>query len=89
MKVQNICPWLPRMVPAGAALLAHALAARNRKEEGGIAFLIASSVGAIFLSVGTWVLLPWLAVAPMWAACMLPLVLAGRFGNLSPPLEGK
>jgi hypothetical protein len=66
--------WEPRLAPAATALLAYAMAARARKEEGGAVLGVASVVGTAFGMAALWALLPNYAVAPAWAA--LALILA-------------
>jgi hypothetical protein len=82
--IENSGSWIPRLVPAGAALLAYAIAARVRRDEGGVVFLAASSLGTIFLLDASWALLPPQAVAPMWAAWALALLFAGRGWDIAP-----
>ena len=82
--IDNSGPWIPRLVPAGAALLAYAIAVRARKEEGGMVFLMASSLGTFFFLDASWALLPPSAVAPVWAAGTLALLVAGRYWDRSP-----
>ncbi len=82
--IDNSGPWIPRLVPAGAALLAYAIAVRARKDEGGMVFLIASSLGTFFFLDASWALLPLSAVAPVWAASTLALLVAGRYWDRAP-----
>ncbi|HUI78959.1 MAG TPA: DUF2339 domain-containing protein [Bryobacteraceae bacterium] len=77
-EIQNVGPWIPRLIPAGAALLAYAIAARARTQMGGLVFAIASLMGTVFLLDASWALLPAAAVAPVWAAGALALLVAGR-----------
>jgi hypothetical protein len=73
--LHNHGPLPARLVPAGAALAAYAIAARAWKEERGRVLAIASCTGTGFLLTAFWALLPPLAVAPAWAAVALALVL--------------
>jgi hypothetical protein len=69
----SIGPWEHRWIPAAAALLAYAMAARARKEEGGAVLAIASVAGTAFAMAALWTLLPTYAVAPAWVALALIL----------------
>jgi len=72
--ISNAGPWGPRFAPAAAALLAYAIAARARKEEGGRVLDIATFIATGFLLTGLWALLPPVAVGPAWAAVALVLM---------------
>jgi len=74
MGLANHGPWIPRLIPAGATLLAYTMAARARREEKGHVLDSASFAGTAFALIALWALLPPFAVAPAWAA--LALVLA-------------
>ena len=74
LPIHNDGPLRVRLIPAAAALLAYAMAARARKEEGGRVLDIVSFVGTGFLLTGLWALLPPVAVGPAWAVVALVLV---------------
>ena len=76
-------PITPRLIPAGAALAAYAIAARARKEERGRVRDVASVAGTAFLFAALWALLPPAVVAPAWALLALGLLGAGLRWNLS------
>ena len=79
----NAGPWVPRLIPAGAALLAYALAARARPEEKGRVFHIASFTGSAFALIALWAVLPPPAVAPAWTVFGLALLSTDRLWNRS------
>jgi hypothetical protein len=83
LPIHNDGPLAPRLIPAGAALVAYAIAARARKEENGRVRDIASVAGTAFLSAALWALLPPAAVAPAWALLALALLGAGLRWKLS------
>ena len=66
---QDHGPWIPRMIPVGAAALSYLCAWRAR-----IGAAAASAAGTIFLMIGLWALLPAPWVAPVWAALALALL---------------
>jgi uncharacterized membrane protein len=72
--ITNVGPWVPRLIPAGAALLAYAIAARARKEEGGQVLDFGSFIATGFLLTGLWAVLPPVAVGPAWAVVALVLM---------------
>jgi hypothetical protein len=74
LPIHNDGPLQLRLIPAAAALLAYAIAARARKEEGGRVLDIASFTATAFLLTGLWALLPAVAVGPAWAAVALVLM---------------
>jgi uncharacterized membrane protein len=73
LPIHNDGPLTPRLIPAGAALLAYAIAARVRKAGGGRVLDVASFTGTGFLLTCLWALLPPAAVGPAWAAVALIL----------------
>jgi uncharacterized membrane protein len=74
-ELHNSGPWIPRLVPLAAALLAYAIAVGTRREKNWKAFAVAFSAGTALLLVAAWALLPPAAVAPAWAGITLALVL--------------
>jgi len=74
LAIHNDGPLTPRLIPAGAALLSYAIAARARQEEAGRVLDIASFTGTGFLLTALWALLPPVAVGPAWAAVALVLI---------------
>ena len=74
LPIQNTGPLQARLVPAAAALLAYAMAARARDEEGRRVLDIASFAGTGFLLTALWALLPPVAVGPAWAVVALVLI---------------
>jgi hypothetical protein len=83
LPIHNDGPLELRLIPAGAALAAYAMAARARKEESGRVRDLASVAGTVFLSAALWELLRPAAVAPAWALLALALLCAGLRWNLS------
>jgi uncharacterized membrane protein len=80
--IHNDGPLAPRLIPAGAALVAYAIAARTRKEEGGVARDAASVAGTAFLCLALWELLQPAVVAPAWALLAVGLLCIGLRGDL-------
>jgi predicted membrane protein DUF2339 len=62
LSAHNYGPWMPRAIPAAAALMAYGCAWRTRK-----VFTVASSAGTAFLVIAVWTLLPVVLVGPAWA----------------------
>ena len=56
--LHNSGPWDLRLMPLWAALLAYAVAARARREEGGGLLIVASTIALTFGMVALWALLP-------------------------------
>jgi hypothetical protein len=83
LPIHNDGPLAPRLIPAGAALAAYAMAARARKEESGRVRDVASIAGTVFLCAALWALLRPAVVAPAWALLALALLYAGLRWNLS------
>jgi hypothetical protein len=83
LPIHNDGPLAPRLIPAGAALAAYAMAARARKEESGRVHDVASVAGTVFLCAALWALLRPAVVAPAWALLALALLYAGLRWNLS------
>ena len=83
LPIHNDGPLAPRLIPAGAALAAYAMAARARKEESGGVRDVASAAGTVFLCAALWALLRPAVVAPAWALLALALLYAGLRWNLS------
>jgi hypothetical protein len=83
LPIHNDGPLAPRLIPAGAALVAYAIAARARKEESGRVRDLASVAGTAFLSAALWALLRPAAVAPAYALLALGLLCAGLRWKLS------
>ena len=80
LAIHNDGPLTPRLIPAGAALLAYAIAARTRcaprppaPGPWALPFDVASFTGTGFLLTALWALLPPVAVGPAWAAVALIL----------------
>lgn len=82
LPIHNDGPLMPRLIPAGAALVAYAIAARARKEEEGVVRDLASFAGTVFLCAALWEVLRPAAVAPAWALLALALLCAGLRWNL-------
>ncbi len=76
ISLQNHGLWIPRLLPAAAALLAYWVAYRSRKTESMVR-LIASWTGTGFLAVSMWAVLPQDAVRAGWAFYALALLAAG------------
>jgi hypothetical protein len=76
--LHNSGPLDLRLMPLRAALLAYAIAARARREEGGMLLIGASSIGLAFSVVALWALLPADMVAAALAAAALALLLVER-----------
>src|SRR5262249_10822655 len=68
--LSNDGPLMPRAIPACAALLAYAMAARDPRAR-----ITASLCGTAFLTVAFWALVPPAAVAPAWALFAVALLL--------------
>jgi hypothetical protein len=83
LPIHNDGPLAPRLIPAGAALVAYAIAARAHKEESGRVRDVASVAGTFFLCVALWALLRPAVVAPAWALLALALLYAGLRWKLS------
>jgi len=77
LPIHNDGPLAPRLIPAGAALAAYAMAARARKEESGRVRDLASIAGTVFLCAALWALLRPAVLAPAWALLALALLYAG------------
>jgi uncharacterized membrane protein len=67
--------WGPRSVPAVAAAGAFAIGIRAHREEHGRVLAIACWVGSFFVAAAARALLPVDAVAPVWAAAALVLLI--------------
>jgi hypothetical protein len=80
ISLQNHGLWIPRLMPAAAALLAYWVAYRSRKTESMVR-LIASWTGTGFLAVSMWAVLPQDAVGAGWAFYALALLAAGLRWN--------
>jgi uncharacterized membrane protein len=78
LPIHNDGPLAPRLIPAGAALVAYAIAARARKEESGRVRDLASVAGTAFLSAALWALLRPAAVAPAYALLALAALAFAR-----------
>ncbi|HTT65205.1 MAG TPA: DUF2339 domain-containing protein [Bryobacteraceae bacterium] len=76
--LHNNGPWEPRLMPLWAALLAYAIAARARREEGGVPMIAGSTIGLALAFVAMWALLPVEMVGAAWAAAALVLLLVAR-----------
>jgi hypothetical protein len=76
--LNNSGPWDLRLMPLWAALLAYAMAARARREEGGRLLIVASTIALTFGMVALWALLPVDMVAASWALVAVALMLAAR-----------
>jgi hypothetical protein len=83
LPIHNDGPLALRLIPAGAALAAYAIAARERQEERGRVRDFASVAGTFFLCTALWALLRAAVVAPAWALLALALLCAGLRWNLS------
>jgi hypothetical protein len=68
LPIHNTGPIAARIVPVSAALLAYAIAARDRQARSAASFC-----GTGFLLTGLWALLPPAAVGPAWAAVGIAL----------------
>ncbi len=69
LSAHNYGPWMPRAIPAAAALMAYGAAWRTRK-----VFTVASSAGTFFLLLALWTLLPVVLVGPAWALLAIALM---------------
>ena len=83
LPIHNDGPLAPRLIPAGAALVAYAIAARAHKQESGRVRDVASVAGTFFLCVALGALLGPTVVAPAWALLALALLYAGLRWSLS------
>ena len=72
----NHGPWIPRLLPAGASLLAYWIAWRSRETDGPVR-IVAAWTATGFLAVSMWAALPPDAVAACWAFYALALLAAG------------
>jgi hypothetical protein len=71
LDLRNEGPLAPRLIPACAALICYAMAARDTRVR-----TAASLCGTVFFIAGLWAILPPLAVAPAWAVLSVALLLA-------------
>jgi uncharacterized membrane protein len=77
----NFGPLTPRLIPAGAAAAAYALAARAHEEEDGRVFSVATLCGTGFAMAALWALLPPAAAGAAWALLAFVLMGAGRLAR--------
>jgi hypothetical protein len=68
--------WIPRLLPAAAALPTYWIAYRSRRAER-MLMPVAAWTGTAFLAVSMWAVLPHDAVAAAWALYSLALLAAG------------
>jgi hypothetical protein len=87
--VQNNGPLAERLIAAGAALAAYAIAARlfvaraivpEREARSGLD--VSSATGTVFLLTALWALLPSAVVGPAWAAAALLLMETGFLADI-------
>ncbi len=83
--LHNSGPWDLRLMPLWAALLAYAVGARARRDEGGLLLMIASTIALTFGVVALWALVPSQMVAASWALVSVALILAARAWKLDAP----
>jgi hypothetical protein len=74
--LENFGAWIPRLLPAAAALPIYWIAWRWRKTEGMIV-PVAAWTGTAFLAVSMWAVLPQDAAPAAWALYSLALLSAG------------
>ena len=85
LPVRNDAPMAARLVIAGAAAAAYAIATRvygSRRTEDSAIVETSSATGTAFLLVALWALLPSVAVGPAWAAVALLLLELGLLTDL-------